>query len=661
MKILPIIFKKSHITLSQKQNEDFGVKTNSNHSQISVDNPRISFQAAISEKFVSQLQHLHGVHCPTCGVKMLAADELGSILNEIHNVSTAKQMMEFIDKYKEYINPKFENLLIKMRNMIGENTDQASDSVLAKLHDLSVKNSDNQIAQVSQTMKEMSKNREYSEDARRALVHGSKKLNSISKDVARMNYQKYVPVIIRNAVRGLDDSSQVFYSLNDNIRQALTEEGLLSIKPNWNVTLTQFFLNKLITRAKQVLKKVFVNQDASSENIMLSCSHCITTGENIFNNRYKYYNYIYDIAERVLEGGLSENKNYPIELIDSVAHSSRRNLSPDKSHPVLIKLYDELNLHPYSKVVLPLVYEKDMHCAYCGQGVLTHHDKLGIYSQIVDAQSVNELRQIVLDKKEFIKPKFSMIANYFSALPENSSVNEEAVIARLRKKVWDTIQDTIYKSIDGLHKISSKHKFVDEDFVAINSIVKDLDKIMLTKFSLNDKFPLVEYRNQLKANTDRFCNWRYKLRDEIWQVAYNKFQDLYLVQETLAPAPKVIEKATSPLKAILKLMFQKSVATVEHLDPRSKYFFQKEDPEQYKKYMADRQTNLVVACADCNKKKLGIDLKVWASRNPVILKNFAKYLKHIKELQKTRDIKYNVYEVASHFEKLSGKELPPIV
>ena len=82
-------------------------------------------------------------------------------------------------------------------------------------------------------------------------------------------------------------------------------------------------------------------------------------------------------------------------------------------------------------------------------------------------------------------------------------------------------------------------------------------------------------------------------------------------------------------------LFKRSVATIEHLDPKLKYASPKENPDQYKRYLGNRSANLAVACHECNIRKKATDLRLWISNIPSSITHFKNYLKYVKDLQKT--------------------------
>ena len=172
-------------------------------------------------------------------------------------------------------------------------------------------------------------------------------------------------------------------------------------------------------------------------------------------------------------------------------------------------------------------------------------------------------------------------------------------------------------------------------------------------------FPIFNLKDFLIEHTTQFKD-RKEINDAVWDTCYEPLLDEYQLQKILTPIDSVTEKLGSGLKAMFQTIFKRSVATIEHLDPKLKYVSTKENPNQYNNYLANRKANLVVACHECNIRKKATDLRLWVANIPSTITHFKEYLKYAKNLQKTKDFKYNVYEVAAQFKKLTGKDLLPL-
>lgn len=282
-----------------------------------------------------------------------------------------------------------------------------------------------------------------------------------------------------------------------------------------------------------------------------------------------------------------------------------------------------------------------------------------ILNNIQKAENMNEIIDIINSNKKFIKPKYQILIDCIIK-HKHPNIDDNKICASMKKQVNKKYISELMKSATTLSRIMNSHPLPREDREAIIQIKKELDAIMLQNARKSQTFPLEEYRGKLKALTERFCD-RYEIRDEIWNAAYIPFKDIYVLQRIINLDSQLIPKVDSKLKIILQTIFKSSTATIEHLDPQRKYASSKDKPNLYQNSLKDKSNNLVVACNECNYTKRGKELHTWVARNPDIINNFSSYLKRIKNSFNPVDIKYNIYEVARHFEKLTGRELPPIV
>ena len=176
-------------------------------------------------------------------------------------------------------------------------------------------------------------------------------------------------------------------------------------------------------------------------------------------------------------------------------------------------------------------------------------------------------------------------------------------------------------------------------------------------FPSNAIFPLPEYKEELFKLASHF-NDRLDIRGAIWKACYEPILDSYQIQQVLDPLESVSQKLGSEVKAVLQTLFKRSVATVDHMDPKINFKLKKENPEQYNSYLRDRNSNLVVACRECNIKKGGSPLRLFvANKGHSVVYHFREYLKRAKEICRAKNIKYSTYEVAANFEKLTDREL----
>lgn len=624
----------------------------------------INFQHGLRIVFVKEMQALKGVRCPICNTKMLNQEELNKAFSEISEIVTGENLLEFINKYRENINGIFDDLINKrLADTIKNSPETNAFEILLNLRPKMMQSTDNQLKVLAGTLLAMSVADDTPLEARKLLKYGSKKVSSLKDDVSRFSYNKHLSLILRNALGAYSgkEYNQRYRALIGEAQKKIIEERLFHYTGTPDESVVEAFCKKILIYSKADLRKVYFKEDATQDNMVLSCGMCEVTNQKLIfsmvQNKENYYEYIYDMARRVLDGELPNSKAYPIELSENVRQRSM-SIVPDISQPHLSALYNDLDRKPTRRVDFPLVDERGITCAYCGQETVTHEEKLELYQKIASAQSIPEMWEVVNNRREVIKSRYLPILRYFDNLGDNLyKVKESKLLPNMRKMAWKNIQEQLFTASKNLNKISSDFQLAGEDKTVVNNIVKLVDKYMLMKIPSNAIFPLPEYKEELYGLASHF-NDRLDIRGAIWKACYAPIVDCYQVQQVLAPLESVSQKLGSEVKAVLQTLFKRSVATVDHMDPKINFKLKKENPEQYNSYLRDRSSNLVVACKECNIKKGGSPLRLFvANKGPSVVFHFREYLKRAKTICSIKNIKYSTYEVAANFKKLTDREL----
>lgn len=666
MRVTPLVNSHKRI-LTPSRNVDGDVLSKNNETNfVGINYRTVSMVSKLNPTFIQEMQNLKEVRCPICNTKMLNKEEFKQVLQDISQITTGADLQGFVTKYSECINPIFDPSLKTLKMIISENPSGEANNHLKRLQKTMLAESDLKINALMSTVSMMANDNVFPEESRLVLKNLEKRLSSLKQDASRVNYYRYISSLIKKSLTIFEarDKHKQFRNLIGIVEQPLFSENLLPQPEFEQVNHTEFFCRKLLGHSLSDIRKAFSEEEANTRNMLLSCSFCEAASKKfmftVAKNKGVYYDYVYDMAKRALGGELSSSKDYPIKLMENVKKHFDR-VSPDLFEPNVSALYEELGISPRKNVDFPLVDVSGVPCAYCGQKTITHKEKQGLYTSIANAQSKSEIFDIVQSRKDVIKPRYQPILSYYNRIKSNlENMDEEQVLVSLRRGAAKDITEGFWKAIADLNKVASEYKLAGEDRKDISAIIKKLDTYIRT-FKPNgvEEFPLYEYKLAVIEHTKRFKD-RKALNDAVWKAGYESFLDKYHLQKTLVPIESVAQKLGSALKAVAQTIFKHSVATIEHLDPKFKYSSPKSNPDLYKRYLGNRNANLVVACRECNVKKKTTDLRLWVAGSPSIISNFKSFLKYSRDIQKTQNLRYNVYEVATQFKKLTGRDITPL-
>lgn len=670
MQITPIMqLKRLNITKSpeEKVSTNIALYPQNNTDISNIYYQPVNFKSKLTPGFVKEMQNLENVHCPICGTKMLNSDELKNVFNDIPQIVTGEQLQEFIAKYKDYVNPLFGKMLEALDDTINANPNTSSNEILKILKSQFDKQLDNKLQNLQINLKNIATMPETPASAKPNLLLAIKQVKYLPQNVSQFNFYKNLNHDILHNAFGYLSGTEKRHRINDLLQIVKQSIFVSNLFYKGEENYTEKFCSRLLINSKSDLKKVIHTDEAVPKNMALTCRLCESSNNRFAFHRYEhkdnYYNYVYDMAHRVLVGELTSNKTYPVELLEYIKKRFNYRITPDDSNKDLKALYKLLNITPLkNNEMLPLVHEKGINCAYCGQKTITHEEKQELFTQISNANTPRELAIIMDSKKDVLKPMFKPLIEHFMKLSLNETCKEENILPALQKFLYKNFHETCFSSIKNLNNlIKTKHLEGEEKYGVLN-IIREIDKQLLIPQNKKGYSDLAEYRKKFFEYT-AFLPKTSELRTQIWNLGYYPFADNIFLQETLMPSQKlntVMLKVGSKLKLVLQNIIRHSVATVDHMDPRKNYSSPPDKPDHYKRYLGDRTSNVVLSCSDCNHKKNDMNFKLWVSRCPNILTNFKNYLKQIRELQKSKDIKYNVYEVGTWFEKLSDTEIFPL-
>ena len=631
-----------------------------------VQSPGIAFRANfLSGNFIQELRQLKNMSCPYCGIKMLTPEELNVLLEKAVNIKSAKEIVEFLNLNKDCINKNFYPVLDKIIKLGSANQEKKSDEILEILQKDYQIVSDKSIENTQKNIVDILKSNGYSVDENLALEKLANKMKVIPKDCSRKNLYKHICEAIKEAVSKFEPQTQraLYKSLNDEVKQSFINEYLFLDRFYSDDSITKTFLTNLLNYSKADVRKVNYKEDASVNNLMLSCNSCGMAGKNILSLKLEpnnYYNHIYDLANQVLQGNLSSQKDYPIQLQNYIQKLSRGRLIPDNFNPYLHDLLQMSETKVYRSTVFPLTSVSGILCSSCGQKTITHEEKGMLFKQIIDSQNLFDLLDIVKKNKDVIKPRYNIILdNFEKMLFLYPDITEAQMLTKLRSIVNKDVLQKIKENKELTKNILLDYKLSPDEKKGLRKYFSDLDAIKLKIFNHKEEYVLTnDFREAYERFLDSLSD-RKELQKNLWDSVYPELARAFSTQLALYPIPEVVKKVGSPLKVMTQNIFTRSLATVDHLDAKIKYLKDKSDI--YQKNFVNKKGNLVVMCKDCNNFKGSRILSRWLGGSPDKIQNMKKYLAQIKQLFQDglidKEFKYYSYDVKAQVRKLTGIEL----
>lgn len=610
----------------------------------------INFKSLTTPQFLNELRGVKNVHCPTCGIKMLNHEEFKSLVEEISLIKTADECFEFINKYRDSINPIFDKVIKSVQKYVNQTPEEPIDNILSMVRGHYIQNYKQRAKAIEEDFKSLetfsAESIGYKEGIL-PLVNSKKQLSfndlkdclykimkSIPAESRPIYYKKYLELIHKQVLR--------INAFN---------------KSEENLTYTQNFCKNLIKLSSSKTKTLFTNETSTEENTVLSCKYCTDIFKQkpsaIKESKELYFQYLYDIAEQILEGQLPSFRNYPVLLMNKVEKNLR--ITANQGHPSLRKLTKELDIKTGKFTQFPLINYEGIHCAYCGSETLTHDSKLDIFEQILATKNLAELSEVVSENARFIKERNAYIVDILAkAAQKDPNYDCNELLKDIQKYVFESIRKTMTESFKEIKLITNNGLSANDKKELAN-----VKKAMFEDFGLlkSYKNPLnqYEYKQKLIEITNRMENP--ELKKLVWSELMSNIMDLYLAHRVLYPNTDLLKKIDNPFKIIIQDMIKDSSLTVDHLDSKGKY---KETPELYQK-VANDINNMVISCKSCNKEKSDSKVVHWVQKHPEIVLNFQQYLAKIKKL-KADDIDntlidYDINEVAKRFSTITKIKL----
>ncbi len=640
MKIYPINIFNKIVNLPQNDyqtKQDPSVRAK--NELISYSYSPVVFGADLNE-FKSQMLSLDDIHCPCCGNKMVSKAKEKELIKQAMHTRNIKEYANFLEKNKEYFHPEYQRFIVYVNKFAQKDPNLPFADMVRILSSKTSIIMRNHIENQVNYLEQLSKSRFFSESDKAKLLAGADYLKSI-ENIPKYNDLKNN---LQETIGKMDSEKK--WKIYDDVK------GDLHRIYKYNTALRYQDKNTLGLPLQAVIVSNMLHHSKSNYvemsntlrpdvrfNKFLLCNDCnliyksfgqIVRAENAKNNLSVY---AADISKAISDRKLVNNSRYIYEFLSAVRGYTKGGIAIERS--VMQSEAKNLIFKEGKSQYMFSKYE-DIPCACCGTPMLTHDQKVDLYKQIIQSDSIHELMNLVKVNSKYINPRFENVLKRIERLlEENQNISENELLESMRKLSANDIRAQLEKNMLAVIDYQSNHKlnYIDnkliDDYVAAIKReyrdFKDDDEFINTNFEriINDTLKQVSQTHQSK----------------IVVLAKKNIRQLHVENHLLYPMPHVVEKVGGVFKAIFEDIFKGSVITVDHIEPRDSSG-------------ADEYFNKIGYCKSCNREKTNMEFRNWLKIHPEIRVNLPKHLRKISEIIKREKIK-EMYDYPENLAKYS--------
>ncbi len=591
---------------------------------------------------IEQLKDINGVHCPACGTRMFSQEAFDELINKAQNFTSASELAEMLNEYKEYITPNYKRV-IYMTNNIGNIDNLTIPSYIGALK------------------------QQAFDEKQSAFDYLKSYLNYYSE-----HFEGEQKQIILEAANNLDpcdnyfNNGKIIMNLCSKLNLDKNQSNELRRNTMQNLFLACRFLGGLdkvypidceksdnelaVDFVKQIFKhsllkeNTIVQKSNNKNNVLIMCSECqkrqsqyafwhSTSNTGLKNNIQKY---LKDVSQLMGEKKIDNSQSYISDFCYMTDKVSKQKISFSESEIKYIKVAQNVLLrHDYFAPVRQS--EVEVPCAECGTTMLPYEVKVKIAKELKQCETPYDFVEMLEKYDKYINPVARDISACLKKAYEyNPDASNEEILAIFRRAATKKMRRQVQPIIN--RYISKRHFYIPED----ENINSDTHKIY-SYSSENEKlrrFDLIANRIQDYVNAGKFNDFNInKLQSGCFgdidlsypkiSAAYSLFRslDILAYKATVLSSPNFIEhNPKAELAETLYELFNMDAATADHLIAA-------------KKGGAKTPDNMIGLCRSCNYLKGSKSVNTWYTYHPDVRKNFYNHVKVVDNMSKDGIIK----------------------
>ncbi len=608
----------------------------------------LSFGGRSNTIQLDKAQHVSGIHCPACGVKMLSQEGFEDLVHEASNIKRPDEFITFLEKNKSYI-PKNTRQIIQDSKNIPYYEHMTMEEYRKALYKISL-------------------------EKKRSIVHGvrdyfnayAQKLPESKQDAAKNliadlhtkepynNYKEKVNKVIemldldynqtgqarKRALRDVILANNYFRTFHFNKEQNLTPEEI-------SQSLVKRLFANSVNRINTI-DKYPDNKDLPNNKVLI-CTDCQNSqSKNVFwhntdNSELKDYIkwYLGDISKLMGNGTIDLTEDYITTFCYVTDKISRNNISFNDNE---IRSFKNVASSAYRhETFFPIEQtEVDIPCAECGSIMLPHDKRKEIEQDMKKCSTPVEYAQVLQKYEKYIGSHAKGFARIFINITNQyPDISQKDFVKLFEQRASHYSKQSL--------KHAAQQYFDDRQFYVENfekDRVKKYDLIgqKIKSFMHNKKYE--DYQTQTLYKE---CFDGVDLHSEPVNGVFNFIRLFKVIAHRHLNMTKLEEPNfmtdKDPVYTILFNIFKFDVATADHLVPNSKGGAKSKD-------------NLIGLCKICNRIKSEKDVDNWLKGNKRIEKNLARQMQIVDQMAKegkiegydtwAKDIAEQIYELTYH-------------
>lgn len=634
MKIHPIINIKQQ---RPNVNENKRCHTNPNSGSFEQVNelpksyPLIMSFKGESADFQTQLSSLKGIHCPACGVKMLAKDELRATIREADKVRTVGEYSKILNKNIDSMQPKFKKLAKFMSEVAERNPNLGIHDAFNITRSGANKMLREELRKSATYLKEMEKENKFSDADKEIIDNLIEEIKGYSKTEKPPKVKEFKENLQKNIEQMESPKKwEMYTSIKENIQNAYNYRAILNYKPEYSQGLTEgaFILENVLRYSKSNINKIYTNVEKDERfNSILACTQCQDSRHTHFKNwvdtnpdmLIHTKQYLDDIAQSIVEDKLKGNSHYLQEVLGAIRKASAQKLSftlSDLDGIAASKVFHE-NRTPYR-----FASYENIPCACCGGLTITHEQRVKLYEDIAKCKTLSEVKNIAQLNSKHIMPRYRFIFDrYKKVLADKPNITENDMMYELRVMSKQDLKKAFKNARKEILQVSSTKKLNSFDKELVNDFIFQLDK-KYSKIHPNTEFIFDEYDRSIDFSINKMQS---EIRIKLANIAKNEIRKLYMQDKMVMPQNDLILKLGSSANAMFQNIFKMSILTVDHILPKNLGG-------------GEEDNNKIGYCKDCNNEKSDVPFIVWYKYHPELKTNIPKHLNKINEIIKEENM-----------------------
>ena len=620
MKILPINYSlniSNYLPLKNRQIQTKQVEI------LPQDKFELSFKG--ESAYLDEAKNISGIHCPTCGAKMLSQEAYDALVERAGRVESAQDFVELLKDYKDFVPRNMRNILRGVDNpgsFAGKSfrefyVDASKNATYRHRRHINIANA--YLLKLSEDLPDEDKLK---------LQEAISNISPVEKSY--FYREKLYPLIKSFGILNDLDQFLATKSAFAYVRNSCDYRGIFRIAGADDMNTQdlskevarRLFSHSLVTHAKisDTLPEDWVN------NEVLMCKRCESvSSKNIFLNHGLFTDvefetnlrtYLTDIAHLMGENKLPMNKSYISNMCNIVTSVSKKQiiLTNDDVKDIMRVSYIAARHEAFEPAIQNKV---DVPCAGCGSDMLSHDKKKEIDKALLHCRKPKDYIDVLVRYDKYLGEYSRGIADIMQNIYTKSPcITEEELYNKTLKNVDLVLESEAY---DALRKYAKGRSYLiyngtNKQLSVMNELYKRVEK-----YISDGHFKDYNYKKLAEICLDGI-----DLDNDCTKSTYIFLEDLKKVAYKYSltqPNFISIRSEQKLLHTIVFNLFKSDVMTADHLDAMALGG----DNSKY---------NIVGLCKGCNTLKGRKSINSWFSQILNVRKNFDRHLMFVDQMAK---------------------------